>query len=82
MHTKWFMQKVMKFFALLLVSDRCAQGQAEDLSGKLLAKAVVSDEFPGVVVSEECVPDEIAVIKVSLLSIFGSQKFLLTCSLL
>ncbi|ODM89039.1 Gephyrin, partial [Orchesella cincta] len=47
-------------------SDRCARGETEDLSGKVLVEKVESDDFSGCVVKQDIVPDEVDVIKKTL----------------
>jgi len=43
--------------AILTVSDRCARGETEDLSGPAL-QAMVESQLAGQVVIADCVPDE------------------------
>jgi molybdenum cofactor synthesis domain-containing protein len=47
--------------AILTVSDRCARGEGEDLSGPALAERVV-EALDGEVAARDCIPDEEEVI--------------------
>lgn len=55
--------------AILKVSDRRSRGEGEDLTGKFLIQKVESEDFPGLVVRHECVPDEVAPIKVRVITV-------------
>ncbi len=59
-------------FAVLTASDRCAKGEAEDVSGKLVSELVKA--IRGVTVARDIVPDEIPAIKEKLVHYCDTLK--------
>lgn len=58
---------------ILSCSDRGARGEREDLSKDLIAQ-IVSHHFDGEVVAYTCVPDELDIIKETMLEMIGFDE--------
>lgn len=63
---------IMWRVGILSCSDRGARGEREDKSKDLIAR-IVSDHFSGEVVAYTCVPDEVEVIKETLLEMINQD---------
>ncbi len=62
--------------AVLTVSDSCARGERQDLSGPAVAQFLEKHKFS--VVGREVVPDEAAVISQKLIELCGSARLVVT----